>query len=68
VLAHESSKCRKLLFKTVEIGLSDLANQMVWFCEDRQQSGVSSGFNKGLLLRPSNIWMDERQDHGKLRS
>jgi hypothetical protein len=66
LFAHETNKDWKPLLEIVEIRLSGLANRMVWFCQDRRQSGASSGFDEVFLLRPSDVWMVERHETQKL--
>jgi hypothetical protein len=55
LLAHESNKSQKLLLETAETKLSSIRNRTLWFCQDRRQSGASSGFDEGILLRLNDI-------------
>jgi hypothetical protein len=66
LFAHETNRNRKPLLKTAEIELSSLANRMVWFCRDWQQSGVPPGFDEDLLQWPSSVWMVERHEPWQL--
>jgi hypothetical protein len=61
------NKNQNLLLETIETGLSDLANRMVWFCWDRRQSGAPPGFNEKLLLQPSDTCMVERLEPQQLK-
>jgi hypothetical protein len=58
---------QNLLLETIEIGLSSLANRMVWFCWHRRQSGAPPGFNEKLLLQPSNTCMVGRLEPQQLK-
>jgi hypothetical protein len=60
VMSHEMNRDRKLLLKTVEIGLSGFRNWMIWFCWDRRQSGASLGFDEMFLLRSNDVYTVKR--------
>jgi hypothetical protein len=49
LLLHESNRSRRLLFKAMETGLSDLIDRMVRFCWNRRQLAAAQGFDEVLL-------------------
>jgi hypothetical protein len=55
VLPQESDRSRKLLLKTGKIGLSGFVNS------DGSQ-GYRRHLTRELLLRPSDIWIEDRQE------
>jgi hypothetical protein len=57
---------KKLLRETMESGLSGLANRMVQFYLDRRQSEAPPSFNEARLLRPSDVWSEEKQEPWQL--
>jgi hypothetical protein len=60
VLLHETNKSRKILFKVGKTGPSGFRSRTIQFHQDRRQSGASPGFDRGLLLWPSDIWIEDR--------
>jgi hypothetical protein len=66
VFTHETNRDRKPLLKAVETGLFGLTNWKVQFYQDRRQSWAPPGFDKTLLLRPSDVWTVERHEPQQL--
>jgi hypothetical protein len=60
MLTHESNRTRKLILEAEKIRLLGLVNQMVWFCQDQQQTRAPSGFDEELILQPNDVWTVER--------
>jgi hypothetical protein len=57
---YEMNKSRKFMLEIGKIGPSDFRNWTIQFRQDQRQPRASSGFDKGLLLRPSGVWTVER--------
>jgi hypothetical protein len=55
VSPHESDRSRKLLFETGKTGLSG-------FVDFNGSQGCRRHSTRELLLRPSNVWTEDRQE------